>query len=652
MKKFLKWFSISIGSLLILIIVTLAILPFVINLNSYKGKIEAAVNQQIQGQFTLGSIRLSSWPYLGVSLKNISVKNRPEDFNGSEVVKLNEAALKIHLKSLFKGRLIASFILKEPIINIIASKPLTNAVALIPPPKEVKEEKSTVSLEEITGNKWLQRVLVEKIAFEKGSLQYKDMAVSDAETLLLSPLTIELTHIQIKNPSEPMRFLFETVYKTVPIRLTAGLWANPKEATAHLGDGDLSVGKGKITFDAKMENLNSPQAATHVLLDSEHFDIASLAPLLTLPPETSLSMQPSLHVKATVSEGQIRAQVDLAIGRAEMESKGTPINFNNFELKVEANGSLADPAVSGSLKIAKLSLKQTDVNEIGASFAYANKTASLSDAHFRIFDGTVMMRGSLGLASPSPYDLSLDVSSLNLEKATPIISGSAFFKGSVNGTGLDLASMQTNMNGAGELKMVDGKIHTVNLAGSVLSKEIVSLMEKGLAGRGQIVALPGTQETGTPYKQIYLPFRIQNGRLMIDNMSLENPGYAGDMDGSIGLDKTLDLRGKFSLGVSETESLIPESKVRGFVTKNARLVIPFKITGTVDDPKVRPDEGYVKDLFANAAKKLIQSIAEEAAKKIIPSLPGLPTATPATPTPPTPTEDATKPATDAIKKLF
>lgn len=574
-KKLWKKLLWGFGGFFTLLIITLIVLPFVIDLNKYTDQIEALVEQQVKADLEIGGIYLSTWPYLGVRIENVALKSLPAPqsaFNGGEIVSFGKADFKISMRSLLKGKLVMLFQLNEPKINVVTNPAkVMNATEILPEAKTPPPEAAPVDLGAVAANPWLKRVLIEEVRIKDGFIKMTDQSVAGAQPTTLEKFNFAIEDIQLSDPAEPMRLFFSAVAMKMPVELKTGIWLDLAKQTLRLGEGKLNAGPAALGFEIKAENF----------------------------------MKPDLSAEANL------------FGNVSLHQPEQKIDLNKMNLTVTAKGSGPNMTVTGNFKADQLKFNEYLMTNLQSTFSYGGNAAALQNFSAEMFDGTLQTSGRVTLEKLMGYDLALNIENINIAKLTEVASGRGFFKLHVAGKGVDQKSINENLSGEGEIKLADGKMNGFNLAQQVFGAKVAGLIQNSLAGKSGVVTLPGQQEQGQSFKQVILPIKIENGKLIVNQMQIDMDGYRGAMEGAIAFDMTADLHGKFFLSPEHTAQLITDEKIRSYMTDpEGQLVIPFKITGPLKSPSVTPDEGYISELALNAAKKMVTDEAKQKAQEL------------------------------------
>jgi hypothetical protein len=115
MAKLLKWVGIIVGALMALIVALLLIVPWLVDFNKYKARIEHMVTQRTGRYFSLGGdMDLSLFPWVGFSLSDVHLGNA-EGFKGKDFVSVDLFEVRVKLIPLiFRDVQVKRFILKGP----------------------------------------------------------------------------------------------------------------------------------------------------------------------------------------------------------------------------------------------------------------------------------------------------------------------------------------------------------------------------------------------------------------------------------------------------------------------------------------------------------------------------------------------------------
>ena len=171
-SKLVKRIGIGFGALVLLLVVAAVTIPFFVNVDSYRPQIVQAVNDQLNGKFELGPLKLTLWGQIKVEVGGFQLN----DAQGRKVVAAKDVFFHIPWLSIFSGAPLITFKMLKP--EVIITKDKTgkmNAMTLMKtasktPTPESKTAPSTAK-KEIPGMATRARIGIE---MRNAFLDYKD----------------------------------------------------------------------------------------------------------------------------------------------------------------------------------------------------------------------------------------------------------------------------------------------------------------------------------------------------------------------------------------------------------------------------------------------------------------------------------------------
>ena len=206
--------------------------------------------------------------------------------------------------------------------------------------------------------------------------------------------------------------------------------------------------------------------------------------------------------------------------------------------------------------------------------------------------------GSLGITVrldttqvPERFSANLQVSQLDVEKLLATDPGT---RGKATGRG-DLKLLLNgslgkeplnSLTGDGNFAFRDGRLPGVNLGKSMGEiAKVLSIFEGGQAS-GE-----------TTYSLFSGDLNIRGRRINSQKIHADTNMGSGDMRGSMGFDQTINYDGQWTLSPGSGGANNPASVLGGILGKVTKqkagiLTVPFSVTGTLQDPKLRPGSGF------------------------------------------------------------
>ncbi len=273
------------------------------------------------------------------------------------------------------------------------------------------------------------------------------------------------------------------------------------------------------------------------------------------------------------------------------------------------------PDINAKLNVAIQSLTINGINakQAKGTVLLQNKILDLSGLSLMMFGGKASMNGKITLKdiNKPKFDLNVSLKSLqvsNMFKEIPSLdkfaglgnylsaelSLNSSMKGKLNDTlGLDLPSFLAN----GDFKMPFGK-----LSGMPVQKNIAK-------------ALKNDKLKSVSFKNWKHRFNIKNGRVYVNDLSLNVDDTEVRADGSQGIDNSLDYKVQLKLPKSATKGLqksIGSLGTKLVTDKSGKVPVDLLVKGTLTDPKITLNKDA---LISNAAKNVIEPLKQEVKTK-------------------------------------
>ncbi len=232
-------------------------------------------------------------------------------------------------------------------------------------------------------------------------------------------------------------------------------------------------------------------------------------------------------------------------------------------------------------KLTGLNMEFTDVN---ADFSYVDGVIDLKNCRAQAYDGQVNFDFYYNAYSPEPYRINSRMTSVQAQKVTKRFLGFDRVKGDLSGVanfsgnGLDQQAVQSNINGTGNLKIINGEFDNFEF--------MVKLLDwMGL--KDQKVVKFNSLNTG---------FTITNGRASADDWTMS--ARVGDFlaRGTIGLNGTIDMNIAVTLSKHYSDIV---KRYHGdwifFNDKDGRTVIDVIARGKMKAPTFTLDRSRIQE---------------------------------------------------------
>jgi AsmA protein len=602
----LKRLAIAVGAVIAAVIVSLVALSFLIP----AATVRDAVAKEIHAVTGLnpilrGDMTVSLFPSGTVTFHNVVLG---EDHRGDPGLVADELTARVRYFPLLAGRIeIAGVTLVRPTITVSFLpggqsnwSGLIEALAraLQPDPErtaafsEIGIQDGTVVLHKVGGNQSAERL--EGVEFQlawpsisrsfgaSGRFVWHDEPIEASFTLgdFLSALSGERSGIKVRLSGAPLKAAFDGAMSAQPTLKIDGTlsvetpslrdalhWTDsrrlPFGGFGHFSlKGHSSMSGGAVSLSNVNVELDGNTAEGVITLSTDRRTVQGTLAADTLDVTPYVS---GIHLLAANE----RNWDQLPITLNGMADSDLDLRISARSIKV-GSAQLGRTAVAANLRNGKL-----DVT-IGESEA---------------FGGTA--KGSVGLASGNggvTVTSRVAFIDVDLEACLGQVFGVRRLEGrgnvslNIEGSGPSVLAVTNTLSGTASLIAHDGAIAGINV-----EQLLRRLERRPLSGNGDF-------RTGrTPFDQLALTLKIEQGQVSVDDMHLTGPTVRLSVGGQVSVPtRDLDLKGVATLASSETAN---------------EFDLPFVVQGPWDDPLMLPD-AQILLRRSGAAAPLLESAAK------------------------------------------
>jgi hypothetical protein len=260
--------------------------------------------------------------------------------------------------------------------------------------------------------------------------------------------------------------------------------------------------------------------------------------------------------------------------------------------------------------VGTLTLEKFEFTNVRGSLRISKGVVTMQNLTLNTFGGSVATSGSLNLNKPDRalFDLNLN---LNALEAGSLLSHFTSFGQRLSGA----LTMSTSLKGAlnDTLGLVPDALEGNGKAGIKNGSLKGFKVNQSLAG---LLSLPELETI--QFSDWGNDFTVHNGRLVVKDLTITALNAQYVVNGSQGLDGTLDYRMALYLPESAGQKLnisgLAGEATDLFKDQSGRLKLDFNVGGTTDNPKVQLDtapvrkraEETLKDKAVDALKKLFE----------------------------------------------
>jgi AsmA protein len=639
MNKALKWGLIVCGSLVIIVIAALLIIPMFVDVQKYKPELEKKIAAATGRPFSVGDdLNLSLFPWAGISFADLQLGNPPgfveKDF---VAVKAFEVRIKL-IPLIFKDIQVKRFILTEPHIVLVKNKdgrvnweqPMGSKEKA--PAKETEKDLQAPAAD--TGLP-IKTLAIGDFAIKNGSAVWIDHASDTRKEI--TDVNLGLRDVSLERP---VKLSFSALLDSQPLSIdgTVGpIGKDFKQATIPL---DLNVKALKQLILKLNGNLKNPGSnpGIELAVEIKEFSPRKLMaaldqtfPTTTADPNALGRMALKANVKANpknvaISDGILNLDestlnfalnasdfsrpnlsFDLSVDQINVDryippkSEKKPAAEKTAETKATDYKPLRRLILDGRIKIGKLIVSKAKVEDILLHIKAKDGIINLDPLKLNLYQGNVSGNGNLNVQQDTPKsNLSFDVTNIQVGPLLQDVLEKDILEGVSNAqitlamSGDNEVMIKKTLNGNGQVRFNDGAIVGFDLAAMVRNVKAAFGMEKAEGQRPR-----------TDFSELNAPFTIRNGLVNTPQTSLKSPLIrviaAGDADL---VKETLDFRVE--------PKVVATIKGQGDEDQRSGLMVPVLVSGTFSEPKFRPD------LAGVAKKQLEEKILEsEEAQKLM-----------------------------------
>ncbi|HXV65352.1 MAG TPA: hypothetical protein VEK15_31950 [Vicinamibacteria bacterium] len=278
--------------------------------------------------------------------------------------------------------------------------------------------------------------------------------------------------------------------------------------------------------------------------------------------------------------------------------EGLDLRIRNFSYQ-PGPGFLASLAAEGDLGIGKVMLNHFELREIASVFRLARARFEMPELSLTTDYGDFATDAEIDF-NPTPYAYRFSARGPSIDVNRCVGASSGFGPASVE---LDIAG-----EGPDPKAVVADGVASLS-AGTFPDASVFRQIDEAL-GKDVVV--------GSPYKATQASFRLENGVVSLAPFQFEAERLLMAVQGTASLDGPID----FDLSVATDREGIQIDGVGGNVLDvlsddNGWVPIPIHISGTTEDPRVRPDGGALVAQAGSGLKREAKEAATDAAKRAI-----------------------------------
>lgn len=595
MPKAIKYSLITIVTLIIILIIALVVAVNVINPNKFKPLISKKVYEATGRELTMtGDLKWSIFP-LGININDVSLSNS-KDFAKQTFLSVQHASVYARLLPLIVGKVeVSSIKVNNLTINLMKNKAGQNNWAMTsnsPTEKvDTSANKEAANNQTVWGKISIPSINAKNITVtwddqqtkQQSEIRNLNLKISNVQSITPFPVSGSLG-VSSNQPNIKGQITFKgqvalnTAAKQFSLKdfninsqwqgddlpnkkmtATGNITAKITDNSIDINPLQLKIGQDDLTGKLNVQNFKQPTV---------QFDIASNR--LNLDPYLSILKKHTQEPAKTKQQQQKSAshQTTQANKQASQDQLLTTLRQLN---------------VNGNINIKQLTVMKANIQDIQSQIKAKNGMIAITPIRAKLYQGTfdgsihVDARSSLPKISVKEDLKGVQVNGLIKDMyGSDLLSGVANANANITTAGFEQSQLNKNMNGQFKLSLNQGALKGIDI--SYYMNVLDSLMKKQTKPSA-------SKEKQTKFHHAGASGIIKQGVISSQDMLLSGPGIYVSGKGNANLNnQQLDL------------------SLRAAKAKGSKPSLPIKITGTFQQPKIRPEYKAVLGGVVNQLK--------------------------------------------------
>lgn len=635
------------GFLLVMVVGALVAFSFWLPVEKLKAPLIQKIEENLNAKVQLENLELSLLPVPSVNLKNLILISTDQSFQDKPIFKMGVGSLSVNLKSLLDKKISLSLNLIQPTVYYRENEDKNNFSMLL------KDNGSSSS----TQSPLIERLEVTSVVVERGVVYHIKKGETDNTAIpQLTQLDADISHFSLSQKEAQ--------------KISMTLSALMSGASQQMGlQGDLAIDAAQKSY--RTENLKLKIGETTFITQADfqpdqkdpndyHYKVQIKADALsfktlsafdasfekTLPPDAQIKGGANLLVEASGQKNSIQTSGSIDFENSKITYGSYFKKGEKIPAKIQWSyyGSLENMMSSGALK-GKITwqeafiLEKYEPEKFEADFHLVGNQLVLDHMAFQLFDGKLEGNGVIAFTKTPNWSFDFNAYQVDLNNLLSVVggfqdvvTGKADMKLALKGTGREIEEIKKTSTGDGRLSVSEGKLSRLNFAKEVLGSSLVEGLNNALklvqgAQNAPKIAFPrfALQSQETTFRSFISDFKIENGFLKLPDMKFSGDTVSLALDGKSSLDGDLDMTGVLLLSRYETDQWLGDFQGKSaLVDGEGRMLVPFKMTGSVLTPAIVPDvgalteklKGNVKDTVIQNLQQNTQSAADKIGNKV------------------------------------
>lgn len=295
--------------------------------------------------------------------------------------------------------------------------------------------------------------------------------------------------------------------------------------------------------------------------------------------------------------------------------------------------SLKNYAITGRVAVGKAIYKQTDVSAISGNLSLKQAQLSIPDLKLSMLGGSMSGPVSLDLGREAlAGNVSANLGGFMIDglikKFTTfpvVVTGEATGNLALGFVGSDAGAIAKTAKGNGKIKLNNGELRGLDLVNGLIEQWAGSPQVKELVRQNLSGVIKRNVGESTPFKDLSAELDLATGKIKLQRAVIDISEGEVEVTGTVGLDRSVDLRGRTRLSKEVSQRLMAQVKpwiekqsggqvsgeVVNLLLDDGRLILPFSLKGAWPKPTLLFDaQGYNQTVKKNLKNQTPEQLLE------------------------------------------
>jgi hypothetical protein len=275
--------------------------------------------------------------------------------------------------------------------------------------------------------------------------------------------------------------------------------------------------------------------------------------------------------------------------------------MTTFHATGELRAGNGTPSIRNAFFVSSGSWQGLPYRNLNAEVVWSAESITVKALSVEALGGDFAASGSFGISDRNrlPLDVGVRVRNLDVNRLpangyfnSPYsLEGRLSIDARFHGKAGSWNEIRQSLTGKGKANLSSGVLRNFNLAGAVLSNVnglpgVVNLVAAGNAAENEIILA----KRDTVFNSLEASFAVEKGRLSTRDFNWKTDDCTAFGEGWIDLDRSMRWNATLVMSPGFSQIVAQEhGNIRYLLDRNGRLVVPFRVEGTLRRPQIKPD---------------------------------------------------------------